>query len=57
MKNIPARLASLKSLRELSLDDTTGFPLVDSIRSFKLDKLSLRFANLRFALDFQHFSA
>ena len=42
IKHIPSCLAFLKSLRELSLNDTTGLSHVDSINHLKLNKLSLR---------------
>ena len=44
IKSIPACLRHLKSLRELSLNDTNGFSYMDSIRILKIDRLNLRCA-------------
>lgn len=42
LKPLPALLCSIKSLQELSLTDIAGSLVVDSIRNFTLEKLSLR---------------
>ena len=44
LKPLPASLCSIKNLQELSLNDIAGSLLVDSIRNFTLEKLSLRCA-------------
>lgn len=55
IKHFRSCLASLKSLRQLSLNYTTGFSHVDSINLLKLDKLSLRFVDAGSAVVACHF--
>ena len=45
LKRLPSCFHNLKSLKELSLNDTTGTVLMDSIKHLKLEKLSLRYLN------------
>jgi len=42
IKQIPITLCTINSLQELSLNDTLGSMLLDSICHFSLEKLSLR---------------